>query len=63
MAEPFRDVTRAAGEQTGASLAPIVRAWEEHEGRRPMWMADGVHPTEEGYEAMARAVLEAILED
>ncbi len=62
MVKPFRRAFARVAEETGASIAPIEETWRIHEAAGPLWLSDGVHPSEEGYSIMARAVLTAILD-
>ena len=55
--EPLNDRLRAMAAAKGAVFVDVYATW----GNRPGLMgADGIHPTEAGYEAIARAFFEAI---
>ncbi|MEX1129962.1 MAG: GDSL-type esterase/lipase family protein, partial [Vicinamibacterales bacterium] len=55
--EPFNERLRGVAAAKGAVLVEVYAAW----GNRPGLMgADGIHPTEAGYEVIAGAFFEAI---
>jgi lysophospholipase L1-like esterase len=55
--EPLNDRVRAMAAAKGAVFVDVYAAW----GNRPGLMgADGIHPTEAGYEVIARAFFDAM---
>lgn len=60
IAAPFIAVHKAVARATGALIADIESAWQRHIPQSDLWLFDGVHPSEEGYAIMARAVLDAL---
>lgn len=60
LAEPFREALVQA-ESEGALVAPVVATWRAFTGNAPLFLADGVHPTGEGYRLMAEAVVKVIM--
>jgi lysophospholipase L1-like esterase len=59
-AEPFREAMADVAEEHGGVLAPVSTRWNEDRPDEPLWLADGVHPTQAGYRRMASAVLDAL---
>jgi lysophospholipase L1-like esterase len=55
--EPFNARVRAMAAAKGAILVDVHAAWA---GRTGLMGADGIHPTEEGYQVIAQAFFEAI---
>lgn len=53
--EPYNTRIRAVAAAKGATLVDVYLAW-----RNDLMGADGIHPTEAGYEAIAAAFFEAI---
>jgi len=62
MVKPFRRAFARAAEEAGVPSAQVEHEWRSHEPAGPLWLSDGVHPSEEGYSIIARAVLTAVLE-
>lgn len=60
--KPYRRTFLKAAKETESTVAPVEKTWRTHEPAGPLWLSDGVHPSEEGYTIMARAVLAAILD-
>lgn len=61
MVKPFRRAFTRAAEEADVRCAPVEDHWCAHEAAGPLWLSDGVHPSEEGYSIIASAVLTAIL--
>ena len=59
-AEPFREAMAVAAALHGTLLAPIEEFWGSDSAGTPLWLPDGVHPTEAGYRCMADAILKAL---
>jgi len=55
--DPFNDRVRSMASAKGAVLVDVNAAWG---GRTDLMGADGIHPTEAGYEVIAGAFFEAI---
>ena len=60
MLEPFRQSMRDSARSLGVDCAPIDEYWSAEESSPAQWLEDGVHPSEQGYRLMARAVYAAI---
>ena len=54
---PYNDFIRLMAGRRGATLVDVHQAWG---GRAGLMGADGIHPTEAGYEVIAAAFFEAI---
>ncbi len=59
VARPFRDALHEAGAALEALVAPVAARWPA--AAPHLFLADRVHPTDEGHQYMADAVLEALL--
>jgi acyl-CoA thioesterase-1 len=59
VARPFRDALHEAGERLGTLVAPIAARWPA--AAPHLFLSDRVHPTDEGHQQMADAVLEALV--
>ena len=59
VAWPYRDALHEVGELLGTLVAPIAALWPA--AAPHLFLADRVHPTDEGHQYMADAVLEALL--
>lgn len=57
--DEIRHIVRTVSEETGAGLIDLYAVTENH----PEYFVDGVHPNEQGYEVLAKAVYEQIVED
>jgi acyl-CoA thioesterase I len=59
---PIRQILTAAADPPRVRVAPVAERWRDDEGRAPrgLYLMDGVHPSEAGYERMAAAVWEAM---
>ncbi len=60
MLEPFRQAMRELAETLSVVCVPIHEHWSVGESSPTQWLDDGVHPSEEGYRLMARAVYGAL---
>jgi lysophospholipase L1-like esterase len=60
MLEPFRQAMQELARDLGVVCVPIREHWSIGESSRTQWLDDGVHPSEEGYRLMARAVYAAL---
>ena len=60
MLEPFRQTMHALAETLGIVCVPIHEHWPADGSSPTRWLDDGVHPSEEGYRLMARAVYAAL---
>ncbi len=58
--DAFRDAVDQIASRTGAVVVPVLDVWDAFNGPEPLWLEDGVHPTEAGYRLMARAVMSAL---
>jgi len=57
--QPYREALCQVGAARGALVAPVAERWP---ARAPhLFLADRVHPTDEGHQLLADAVLEALL--
>ena len=58
----FYDAVRDTGRQTGVNVADLDRHWRDSidsgMGRGPMYLSDGVHPSDAGHSLMAKGLLE-----
>lgn len=61
MLEPFRQAMQALAQPPDVVCVPIHAHWSVDESSPPRWLDDGVHPSEEGYRLMARAVYAALV--
>jgi acyl-CoA thioesterase I len=59
-AEPFRTAYEELGNELSVLVAPVPRLWRTRSPELPLWLTDGVHPTEGGYRIMAETVLEVL---
>ena len=57
--DEIRHIVRTVSEETGAGLIDLYAVTENH----PEYFVDGVHPNEQGYEVLTKAVYEQIVED
>ena len=60
MLEPFRQAVHELAKTLCVVCAPVHEHWSVDESRPTRWLDDGVHPSEEGYRLMARAVYAAL---
>lgn len=57
--DEIRDIVREVSEETGTGLIDMYAVTEDH----PEYFMDGVHPNQQGYEVLAKAVYEQIVAD
>jgi len=62
-AEPYRTACDDIAGEPGVVSAPVSCVWRAANQDLPLWLGDGVHPTEAGYRLMADAVLQSLLGD
>ncbi len=60
MLESFRQAMCELAETLSVVCVPIHEYWSVGESNPTQWLDDGVHPSEEGYRLMARAVYTAL---
>ena len=60
MLEPFRQALHELAKTLDVVCVPIHKHWSVGESSPSRWLDDGVHPSEEGYRLMARAVYSAL---
>ncbi len=60
MLEPFRLAMHELAKTLSVVCVPIYKHWSVGESSPSQWLGDGVHPSEEGYRLMARAVYTAL---
>ena len=60
MLEPFRRAMHELARTLSVVCVPIHEHWSVGESSPTQWLDDGVHPSEEGYRLMARAVYAAL---
>ena len=60
MLEPFRQAMYELAKTLNVVCAPINDHWSVDESLSAQWLDDGIHPSEEGYRLMARAVYVAL---
>jgi acyl-CoA thioesterase-1 len=60
MLEPFRQAMHELAKTLSVVCAPIHDHWPMGESSPTQWLDDGIHPSEEGYRLMARAVYAAL---
>jgi len=60
MLEPFRQAMHELAKTLSVVCVPIYEHWPVGESSPTQWLDDGVHPSEEGYRLMARAVYAAL---
>ena len=60
MLESFRQAMQQVAKSLEVVCVPIDAHWPVDESSPTQWLDDGVHPSEEGYRLMARAVYTAL---
>ena len=60
MLEPFRQAMQEVPKTLSIVCVPIHEHWSVAESSPNQWLDDGVHPSEEGYRLMARAIYSAL---
>ena len=60
MLEPFRQAMHELAKTLSVVCVPIHEHWSVGKSSPTQWLDDGVHPSEEGYRLMARAVYVAL---
>ena len=60
MLEPFRQAMHELAKTLCVVCVPIHDHWSVDESSPTQWLDDGVHPSEDGYRLMARAVFGAL---
>ena len=60
MLEPFRKAMHELAKMLGVVCVPMYEHWSVGESNPTQWLDDGVHPSDEGYRLMARAVYAAL---
>jgi len=60
MLEPFRQAMHELAKTLSVVCVPINEHWPVGASTPTQWLDDGVHPSEEGYRLMARAVCAAL---
>ena len=56
MLEPFRQAMHELAKMLGVVCVPMYEHWSVGGSSPTQWLDDGIHPSEEGYRLMARAV-------